>query len=165
MRLNQKILSVIAAASLLITLSACSSTHEARLPTDCNIQSLKKLLPSLDLMYKDEPGNSKYLTCSTLPLESQPASNSKIWDRQWKEGISIWYSKGSGGYTDAEIAKNDLEVVETNGCRVVTVQNPGHLLTSTAMCKGFLIQIYMPAKTRWSYGLELAQAAIVGLIQ
>lgn len=165
MRINQKILSVMAAASLLISLSACSSTHEARLPSDCNIASLKTLLPTLDLMYKDKAGNSDYLSCSSMSLEKTP-TDSKVRQRQWDEGINIWYSKGNaGGYSDAQIEQNDLDVVETNGCRVVTAQNPGYVLTTVAMCNGFVIHIWMPKKTEWSYGLELARAAIVGLIQ
>lgn len=149
----------------LFVAAACSSTHEARLPSDCNIPSLKTLLPTIDLMYKDKAGNSDYLSCSSMPLEKTP-TDSKIRQRQWNEGINIWYSKGNaGGYTDAQIAEYDLEVVETNGCRVVTSQNPGYVLTSVAMCEGFVILIWMPDGTPWSFGAELASAAIVSLIK
>jgi hypothetical protein len=165
MRLSKKILSVIASATLLISLGACSSTHEARLPSDCNIPSLKALLPTLDLMYKDKPGNQKFLECSTLPLDKKQSSV-KSKERQWAEGTSIWYSKGDeGSLTDAEIAQYNLEVVPMNGCKVVTWEEPGRRVTALAWCKGFVIQVWSPDKTPRSFALELASAAIVGLVQ
>jgi hypothetical protein len=84
-----------------------------------------------------------------------------------EKGISIWYSKGNeGGFTDAEIAKYELEVESRNGCRVITYQSAADWrLDTMAMCEGFVIVIWMPNGTPRTFGAELASAAIVGLIQ
>ncbi len=92
---DKKILSVIASATLLISLGACSSTHEARLPSDCNIPSLKALLPTLDLMYRDEPGNSKFLNCSTAPLDKHPSDALSQWKKALASGTARVMKAGS----------------------------------------------------------------------
>lgn len=173
MKLYSKALGIAYVAVLLLSLSACSSagsTHDARIPADCNITSLKKILPSLGLLLKENPGDGKSLQCSTIPMTTKHLDQKHLQSKMAEATIIQYESGGVASLSQSDLKKemkdfSRVELSDANGCKVLREQNPGKGLILNALCNGFTIYVMMPSKTSWADGLKVASAAIVGLIQ
>lgn len=163
-----RVLGVFVTALIALSGAGCSKTHEARIPSNCDIPSLKEILPDLT---PETLSGANELMCTSLYAPDDlidPNLSADLKDDTSKRTYVYYFLGDKAEVPDADLksykaAWSRVEVYETNGCKALFSQTLGTYLGIRVYCKGFGIDIITPKP--WEHGLELASAAIVGLIQ